>query len=435
MADDSEHRRGSIAAIQLEDLLIRPPSPRNSLHLHELPPYSSDDPLALLPDVISNKPWGSDSVSYMSEQLPVEDMVHVLQHVGRNRTVRKLYLSGNNVALTDEVMPILCRSLQTNTTLSYLNLASCSISTRGAAALGIALRSNRTLSVLLVQDNSFLEDGAIAFARTLAGPNRNAKNTVLRTLNLSGNAIMDTGFAALSHGIIRSLVGLVELHLVSNCITDESAMHIAHLVASHPALEELYLQENRLGNATVLAVDKALTKPPMAGNMSPSRSGSTRRQLSTGIPLASFASLPSGLDQARSPAPSTSFAALHPTPSPTLLSPIQSAFSSSSLSTSPLPPASPSSPSVSPSWLSILSSPFSASPSSANSQRSASPPTGQLVQPLHFSNIRVVNFLANTRITLRSRAVVNRSRLWWKHKHEVRYRMDRPVRLSMHTTL
>ncbi|KAL2919301.1 hypothetical protein HK105_200944 [Polyrhizophydium stewartii] len=225
----------------------------------DLPPaYTSADPLAPLPDIIAQKPWNSDAVSYIGEQLSVDQMCTVLEHVGRNASVKKLYLAGNNVALTDEVMPILARSMRTNTTLTYLNLASCSLSTKGAAILGIILRSNVTLDTLLVQDNSLCEDGAAAFAKTLAGPSRTAQNATLRTLNISGNAIMDSGFAALSHALIKSLVGLRELYLVSNSLTDNSAMLLGHLVASHPALEMLFLQGNNFSNATVLAIDKVI---------------------------------------------------------------------------------------------------------------------------------------------------------------------------------
>ncbi|KAH9277022.1 hypothetical protein BASA83_000540 [Batrachochytrium salamandrivorans] len=94
--------------------------------------------------------------------------------------------------------------------------------------------------------------------KALSGPTRTAQNSTLRFLNLSGNAIMDTGLAVLASSIIKSLVGLHELHLMSNALTDSSAMLIAHLVASHPTLRTLNLQGNRFSAATVVAIDTVI---------------------------------------------------------------------------------------------------------------------------------------------------------------------------------
>ncbi|EGF81058.1 expressed protein [Batrachochytrium dendrobatidis JAM81] len=245
----------------IAELLQRANLPLVSLNVDrsDLPPaYASADPLAPPPHIVATHSWHQDSVSYIAEQLNTSDMIDVLTHLGVNTTVRKLYLAGNNVALTDEVMPVLARSMRTNTTLTYLNLASCSISLRGAAILGIVLRSNTTLETLLVQDNAFLECGSAAFAKTLSGPNRNAQNSTLKCLNLSGNAIMDNGLSSLSNSLIKSLVGLQELHLTSNAFTDASAIHLSHLAASHPSLKILNLQGNRFSSTTVLAIDNVM---------------------------------------------------------------------------------------------------------------------------------------------------------------------------------
>eukprot|EP00842_Homolaphlyctis_polyrhiza_P001461 jgi/Hompol1/2315/HPOL_002200-RA len=224
-----------------------------------LPPeYSSHDPLAPLPDIIASRPWHTESVSYIGDQLTHDDMVTVLSHIAKNASVKKLYLAGNNASLSDEVMPVLYRSLRVNTTITYLNLASCAISSRGAAILGIVLRTNTTIDTLLLQDNSIVEEGAIAFAKSIGGPSRSEQNLTLKVLNLSGNAIMDSGFAPLAHGIIRSLVGLKELHLGANALSDNSTMILSHLVLSHPSLQYLYLQGNRFTNSAVLAVDRVI---------------------------------------------------------------------------------------------------------------------------------------------------------------------------------
>ncbi|KAJ1339727.1 hypothetical protein BSLG_005633 [Batrachochytrium salamandrivorans] len=105
----------------IAELLQRANLPLVSLNVDrsDLPPaYASADPLAPPPHIVATHSWHQDSVSYIAEQLNTSDMIDVLTHLGVNTTVRKLYLAGNNVALTDEVMPVLARSMRTNTTLT-----------------------------------------------------------------------------------------------------------------------------------------------------------------------------------------------------------------------------------------------------------------------------------------------------------------------------
>lgn len=69
-------------------------------------------------------------------------------------------------------------------------------------------------------------------------------NRKLRTLLLSGNAMKDQGFAAISDAVSKSGLPLVHLDVSNNIITDESAIAFAHALMSNRCLEVINLKWN-----------------------------------------------------------------------------------------------------------------------------------------------------------------------------------------------
>ncbi|KAK3848092.1 MAG: hypothetical protein J3R72DRAFT_518798 [Linnemannia gamsii] len=89
----------------------------------------------------------------------------------------------------------LTESLETNSTLTTLNLYSNSIGENGAQALAEALKTNSTLTTLNLINNSIGQNGAQALAEVLK------TNSTLTTLDLGGNSIGENGAQALAEAL------------------------------------------------------------------------------------------------------------------------------------------------------------------------------------------------------------------------------------------
>ena len=101
------------------------------------------------------------------------------------------YLHLDGCHITTFGVEILAGALQTNRSLTHLNLASLSISS-SATALAKALQLNRTLTHLDLSDNQISDTEALQLAQTLLD-----KNNALAHLDLIDNNIDAEGKAKL----------------------------------------------------------------------------------------------------------------------------------------------------------------------------------------------------------------------------------------------
>ncbi len=124
----------------------------------------------------------------------------------------------------------LASSLNRNYTLRILNVGSNCIGDEGGAAIAKALQINTILQTLHLHENSIGNDAVFCFRSSLG-----LFNATLRVLDLSSNAITDTGAVALS-----------------NIFKSQSNPN------GNSSLTELYLRNNPIGNAGSLELSKSL---------------------------------------------------------------------------------------------------------------------------------------------------------------------------------
>ena len=102
---------------------------------------------------------------------------------------RELDLEGQS--LGDEGATLIADALRSNGTLTRLVLTDNGLTNAGAGELASALRTNSALTYLGLRDNEITDDGAEALAAALEA------NGTLRTLEVGYNAIGAAGAAAL----------------------------------------------------------------------------------------------------------------------------------------------------------------------------------------------------------------------------------------------
>ncbi|KAL0205150.1 hypothetical protein P9112_000457 [Eukaryota sp. TZLM1-RC] len=167
----------------------------------------------------------------------------------RNSTLTTLDLRSKNI--TDEGASALARALETNSTLTTLDLRSNNITDEGASALARALETNSTLTTLDLHNNQITDEGAGALARALES------NSTLTKLDLWGNNITAEGAIALAHAL-ESNSTLTKLDLWGNNITNKGASALARALESNCTLTTLYLQKDNITDEGASALARAL---------------------------------------------------------------------------------------------------------------------------------------------------------------------------------
>lgn len=147
--------------------------------------------------------------------------------------------------LDEQIMPVLCRSLKIGSKLTSLQLARCGTSDRALVMLVNALkwvcfcpcfavadcrpfyRLNNQLQELTLSDNDLLASDAMQLGLMLQ------ENTTLRYLDVSNNAIGDTGCASLCNALVEQHgEGLQALVMWNTGLTAAAATHIANVLVS-----------------------------------------------------------------------------------------------------------------------------------------------------------------------------------------------------------
>ena len=169
---------------------------------------------------------------YSSSDLGIEAICKALQS---NHVITHLSLSGSTIG--DSGAEVLAGELQSPATqLSYVNLAHCEITSLGAEALAGALKTNRSLTYLSLEDSD-ISCSATALAEAIR------LNRTLTHLNLSGNDISDLGTEVICKALQSNHV-MTHLILDGNTIGNSGAVALAEALKS-PATQLSYLDLQR----------------------------------------------------------------------------------------------------------------------------------------------------------------------------------------------
>ena len=138
----------------------------------------------------------------------------------------------------------LAEALADNTALMMLDLNQYNeVGDDGAAALGTALRKNRSLRALFVANNAISEDGAESLAEMLDP--LDGGNDSLQSLDLGANEIGVVGAKAIAKALKHNK-GLRALYIGANGIGDKGAKAFAATLKSNDALGTLFMRKNRI---------------------------------------------------------------------------------------------------------------------------------------------------------------------------------------------
>jgi len=162
------------------------------------------------------------------------------------------YISPIFYSINSEKAKVLAEALKTNRTMTTLEIEDDNIGDEGAKAFAEALKTNNILMTLNLAGNKIGVEGAKAFAEALKNNNK------LMTLNLGNNTIGDEGATALVN------TKLTELYLYNNHISLEGAIALAEALEENKFLRTLNISgNNQMGfslNVGIKAFAKALTK-------------------------------------------------------------------------------------------------------------------------------------------------------------------------------
>jgi hypothetical protein len=140
--------------------------------------------------------------------------------------------------------------------LMDVNLQSKSLGDADAKALGLALRSNTTVTTLVLNYNQIGDQGA----KDLADAVRHS--TTMTWMNLRNNQIGDQGAKDLADGVRHSTT-MTTLHLRYNQIGDQGAKDLAEGVRHSTTMTELALSGNQIGAELLQSIYALVATPGM----------------------------------------------------------------------------------------------------------------------------------------------------------------------------
>ena len=140
-----------------------------------------------------------------------------------------------------------------NTTITKLDLRNNHIGGEDVKALAEALKINGTITELYLGCNSIDDDGI----KDLADSIKVNPQTKITTLELMGNLISDEGTKALAE-MLNANTTITMLFLNGNIVRDDGAKALAEMLKKNTIISEIYLCKNPIGNEGVIALAEML---------------------------------------------------------------------------------------------------------------------------------------------------------------------------------
>lgn len=265
------------SCMQIFDLLKSNPKIKN-LEISEN--NVNDDAMSYLSTILVSLPSIREPMllNFRKNDLTATGAQHLAYALERNAPVSWLDIR-NNEKITDIGVEYIANSLIHNNILTALDLIKCGCSINGVIALARALSQNRTLKILLLQDQ--FEDPAIAsLGKLLSDPECSLEelylwrcnlstpsleklckalniNNSITTLGLSYNSFNDSTAFAISNMIYNNTT-LKKLHLGANQFSPSSASFFAIALNWNKTLQVLDLSRNYLTSQGLWPITTAL---------------------------------------------------------------------------------------------------------------------------------------------------------------------------------
>jgi Ran GTPase-activating protein (RanGAP) involved in mRNA processing and transport len=167
-----------------------------------------------------------------------------------NRTIQTLHVRGS---WDDPSRAFSLGFLLHTATLSELRICHNQIDATLATVIASGLKTNTSLRILDLTDNSMDDEAIAEIAAGLAHGETNVE-----FVSLDFNAFGDNGVAALSQ-MLAGNSSVTELHLFGNRVSAVGAEHLADALRSNETLRSLILSFNQIGDRGAVALAQALT--------------------------------------------------------------------------------------------------------------------------------------------------------------------------------
>lgn len=176
-------------------------------------------------------------------------IMHILNK--DNKTLKVLDVEYNDI--NDLAADKIAATLANNTSLEQLNLSGNSLKAKGTIKILQALKTNRTLKILIMRDCDieYTEQAGGYIADALAC------NTGLEKLLLCKNRLHTSGAIKIMQSLQKNST-LKVINLWDNNITDQVANDVADTLVNNNCLEELVLQKNHISSEGVKAILRGL---------------------------------------------------------------------------------------------------------------------------------------------------------------------------------
>ncbi|XP_044281847.1 ribonuclease inhibitor [Varanus komodoensis] len=232
----------------------------------------------LIPSLNQYKTIRLDDCSLVASNC--EDLASVLK---TNQTLTELKL--NNNELQDAGVDLLCKGLlNSSCKLQKLWLRNCNLTKGCCKSLRVLLSGKPGLTELQLNDNNLGSAGAKELCQGLLDPSCQLESlhmdfcevsaeavemlsNVLRTkpslkeVNLSNNKFEDTGVASLFQSMLDPNCNLRSLHLENCGFTEAACEKLSAVLSAKPCLTELYIGENKIGNAGIALLCRGVLEP------------------------------------------------------------------------------------------------------------------------------------------------------------------------------
>ena len=180
--------------------------------------------------------------------------IELARYFGACLEIREADLDEDRIegeGIGDSAAAVLATALETNTTLTNLNLSGNNLGPSGAESLATALKINTSLSNLIFSGNNLGPAGAESLATALK------TNTILTNLDFSGNNVGPAGAESLATAL-KTNTSLTNLNLRRNNLGPAGAECLAKALEKNTILTNLNLSFNDLGPADAESLATAL---------------------------------------------------------------------------------------------------------------------------------------------------------------------------------
>ena len=227
--------------------------------------------------------------------------IELARYFGACLEIREADLDEDRIegeGIGDAAAAVLATTLETNTTLTNLNLSGNNLGPSGAESLATALKTNTSLSNLNFSGNNLGPAGAESLATALK------TNTILTNLDFSGNNVGPAGAESLATAL-KTNTTLTNLNMSVNNLCPGGAESLATVLKTNTTLTNLDLSGNNLGPAdaeslaTALQKNKTLTNLNLSvNNLGPAGAESLAKALKTNTTLTNLGLMRNNLGSA-----------------------------------------------------------------------------------------------------------------------------------------